>query len=1039
MKIKLLFVLLLCAGSVLGQQRIITGTVTSDVGDPLSAVTVSVADTRIMQMTDGDGKYKINLPKGNATLRFSLLGYEGKQVAIGESDTVNVTLKDVSRTVGEVVVIGYGEVERKDLTGSVGTADVKSMQKAPVANFEEALAGRVAGVQVSSNDGQPGMELNIVVRGNNSVTQDNSPLYVVDGFPVESSVGNAINPQEIESIEVLKDASATAIYGARGANGVVIITTKKGQIGPPSISYDGWVGINSIIKKQKMMNPYQFVEYQLEQNPTLYSQFYLRDGQALEDYRDKEGIDWQDRLFSDAITHNHSLAIRGGNNRTRYALSGSVLDQEGILLNSGFNKYQGRLVLDQTVNEKFKTGVNLNYTSYKRYGTIVSEPQTSPTASIMYSIWGFRPVTGNDVSDASLMDDLFDPDMDPNLGTDLRINPYLAAQNEYTPVFVNNLMSNIYFDYAILPELKLRITGGYTKINQRREVFFNSNSRLGHAFSTNKMNGSIWNNEITNLLNENTLTYTKKIKGGHNIKALAGFTMQDIRTYANGFTSVLIPNEALGITGIDEGQITRGTVTDVSNGLVSYLGRFDYNYKSKYLATVSYRVDGSSKFPTQNRWGYFPSAALAWRIKDEKFMKSLTWLHDAKFRVGIGATGNNRVADFAALSALQMNPVSGYNEANAPLPGIVPTTLGNPDLKWETTVQTNVGLDLSLFNQRINLTTDYYHKETKDLLLNATLAPSMGFLQGFKNIGRVSNSGWEFTFETRNIQSKNFSWDSHFNISFNRNKVLNLNDDEPSLATRVTWGNFNNAYPYIAIPGQPIAMFYGYLFDGIYQYDDFNTDASGNYILKPGIPNNGNPRTSIQPGDIRFRDINGDGEINDYDLTIIGNPNPKHIGGFNNNFRYKNIDLDVFFQWSYGGDIQNANRIEFEGGDPVARNFLNMFASFADRWTLDNPSNTMYRIGGQGPAVYSSRTVEDGSYLRLKTVSLGYTFDARQLRRINAKSVRVYLSAQNLLTWTNYSGSDPEVNTRPTALTPAFDWSAYPRPRTITFGVNVGF
>lgn len=1039
MKIKLLLVIFLYTSSVLGQQRLITGTVKSNSGNLLPAVTVSVADTKIMEITDENGGYKISVPKGFRTLRFSLLGYEGRQIAIGHDDTVSVILNNISHTVDEVVVIGYGSVAKKDLTGSVGTADVKSMQKAPVANFEEALAGRVAGVQVSSNDGQPGVELNIVVRGNNSVTQDNSPLYVIDGFPVESSVGNTINPQEIESIEVLKDASATAIYGARGANGVVIITTKKGKIGPASISYDGWVGVNSIIKKQEMMNPYEFVKYQLEQNPTLYSQIYLKDGQTVEDYRDKEGIDWQDKLFNEAITHNHSLAIRGGSNRTRYALSGSLLDQDGILLNSGFDKYQGRLVLDQTVNEKFKTGVNLNYTSYKRYGTVVSEPQASPTASIMYSIWGFRPVTGSDFSDASLMDDLFDPDMDPSLGTDLRINPYLAVQNEYTPVFVNNLMSNIYFDYAILPELTFRVTGGYTKINQRREVFFNSNSRNGHPFSTNKVNGSIWNNEITNLLNENTLTYTKKFNKGHMIKALVGFTMQDIRTYANGFTSVLIPNEALGIAGIDEGQITRGQVTDVANGLVSYLGRFDYNYKSKYLATVSYRIDGSSKFPKQNRWGYFPSAALAWRIKDEAFVKSLTWLSDAKLRVGIGATGNNRVSDFATFSALQMNPSSGYNEANAPLQGIIPTTLGNPDLKWETTVQTNIGLDLSLFNRRINFTTDYYQKETKDLLLNATLAPSMGFLQGFKNIGRVSNSGWEFTLESKNIQGEKFSWNSNFTISFNRNKVLNLNEDEPSLPSRITWGNFNNAYPYIAIPGQPIAMFYGYLFDGIYQYDDFNTDASGNYTLRPGIPNNGNPRANIRPGDIRFRDINGDGEVDDYDLTIIGNPNPKHIGGFNNNFRYKNIDLDVFFQWSYGGDILNANRIEFEGGDPVARNFLNMFASFADRWTPENPSDNMYRIGGQGPAVYSSRTIEDGSFLRLKTVSLGYTFDATQLRRINAKSIRVYLSAQNLVTWTKYSGSDPEVNTQPTALTPSFDWSAYPRPRTVTFGVNVGF
>ncbi|MNX77929.1 TonB dependent receptor [compost metagenome] len=314
----------------------------------------------------------------------------------------------------------------------------------------------------------------------------------------------------------------------------------------------------------------------------------------------------------------------------------------------------------------------------------------------------------------------------------------------------------------------------------------------------------------------------------------------------------------------------------------------------------------------------------------------------------------------------------------------------------------------------------------------------MGFLTGFKNIGRVSNSGIEFTLETKNVQTPNFSWSSSFNIAFNKNKVLELNEGEPSLATRVTWGNFNNAYPYIAIPGQPIALFYGYLFDGVYQYADFDL-VKGNYLLKAGQPNNGVPRASIKPGDIRFKDINGDGQVDNYDLTIIGNPNPKHIGGFNNNLNYKNFDLNVFLQWSYGGDILNANRIEFEGGDPVARGFLNMFASFADRWTPENQTNSLYRVGGQGPAVYSSRTIEDGSYLRLKTLSLGYTFNADQLRRLRMKSIRLYVAAQNLVTWTKYSGLDPEVSTRPGALTPSFDWSAYPRPRTMTVGIDLNF
>jgi len=1025
--------------SSFGQQPTsVKGRVMDVEGLPLVGVTVSNQYKTVTTSTDSLGNFSISPISQGELLLFSMVGYVTVKHAARLDRSQNIQLSRSEQILDDVVVIGYGTTTKRDLTGAVGQANLTDMRKAPVANFEEALAGRVAGVKVSSNDGQPGAELSIVIRGNNSVTQDNSPLYVVDGFPVETSVGNTINPEEIESLEVLKDASATAIYGARGANGVILITTKKGKVGTPVINYNGWVGLNQILKTQELLNPYEFVKYQLEQNPTLYTNIYLKDGKTLEDYRNMEGINWQDKVFRKAVTHNHSIAIRGGTDRTRYAISGSLLDQDGIILNSGFNKYQGRIVLDQTINNKLKVGLNLNYTAFKRYGTVVSESQPSPTASLMYGLWGFRPITGNALTDASLIDDLFDPDMDPSLGTDLRINPYLAVQNEYNPLFSTNLVANGYLEYKLGSELTFRATGGYTRINQRREVFFNSKSRAGHPFSNNKVNGSIWNNEVTNLLNENTLSYDKKFNGGHRLKAVVGFTVQDVRNYTNGFTSILVPNESLGIKGLDEGQITMAPVTDASNGLISYLGRVDYNYRSKYLLTLSFRSDGSSKFPKSNRWAYFPSGSFAWRLKEENFLKPIKIISDAKLRVGIGSTGNNRVSEYASLTALQMNPASGYSVGNSAGQGMVPTNLGNPNLKWETTVQTNVGLDLSILKNRVSLTTDYYHKETRDLLLNATLAPSMGFLTGFKNIGRVSNSGIEFTLETKNVQTPNFSWSSSFNIAFNKNKVLELNEGEPSLATRVTWGNFNNAYPYIAIPGQPIALFYGYLFDGVYQYADFDL-VNGNYLLKAGQPNNGVPRASIKPGDIRFKDINGDGQVDNYDLTIIGNPNPKHIGGFNNNFNYKNFDLNVFLQWSYGGDILNANRIEFEGGDPVARGFLNMFASFADRWTPENQTNALYRVGGQGPAVYSSRTIEDGSYLRLKTLSLGYTFSTDQLRRLRMKSIRLYVAAQNLVTWTKYSGLDPEVSTRPGALTPSFDWSAYPRPRTMTVGLDINF
>ena len=1003
-------------------------------GEPVIGASIAVVGKKVGAISDLDGNFSIELQPEDTRLEISCIGYKTQTVDLKDEKTVTVMLHTDSELLDEVVVVGYGTTTRKDLTGAIGKVDVDEMIKAPVANFEEMLAGRVAGVQVTSSDGQPGSDLNIVIRGTNSVTQDNSPLYVVDGFPMEASVGTMLNPEEIESMDILKDASATAIYGARGANGVILITTKKGRIGAPTVTYNGWVGVQQIAHQTDMMDPYEFVRYQLELNPDIYEPIYLGGKMTLEDYRNVEGINWQDLVYRDAIVHNHNIAVRGGNEKTRYSISGSINDQKGVIINSGFQKYQGRFVIDQVVNKRLKVGLNANYTYTKKYGTVVAESQTSPTASLMYSIWGYRPVGG--VNGDNLLDELYDDTVETT--RDYRINPLMAAENEYNPLHTYNFIVNAYIEYKILDNLVLKISGGYNKINQKREIFNNSHSRLGHDYTTDKVNGSITNIERTNFVNENIITYSPKLSKNHNLKIMGGFTIQNSAYASNAIYAINIPNESLGIAGLDQGEITEAPVSKTANAMMSFLGRVDYNYRSKYLITASFRGDASSKFSKANRWAYFPSVSVAWAFGRENFMKNLKWWNTGKLRAGIGSTGNNRVTDYASLTSLTIDPDSGYTVGNIPLKGVVPDVLGNKDLKWETTVQTNVGLDLAFLNERIALTVDWYHKRTKDLLLNATLAPSTGFLNAYKNVGSVSNSGLEITIDTKNIQTRNFLWTSSFNISFNRNKVLALNEDEPSLATRVTWGNFNNAYPYIAVPGQPIAMFYGYLFDGIYQYSDFDK-VGDTYTLKTGIPNNGNARETIQPGDIRYKDINGDGEVNAYDQTIIGNPNPDHIGGFSNYFQYKNLDLSIYFQWSYGGEVLNANRIVFEAGEPTSRASLNMFASYADRWTPENPSNELYRVGGQGPAVYSDRTIEDGSFLRLKTVSLGYRFPAKWMKKAKMKSLRVYASAQNLWTWTKYSGPDPEVSTRPSALTPSFDWSPYPRPRTITFGVELSF
>jgi TonB-linked SusC/RagA family outer membrane protein len=1012
----------------------ISGTVVDERNETIPSALVRVRGANLSTVTDLNGKYSIKVKEDpNIILEFSFLGYSVQTVRISPGRLIyNIKLQPDALGLNEVLVIGYGTSTKKDLTGSVGSVSMKDLEKAPVPSFDQALAGRVAGVTVTANDGQPGADMSIVIRGNNSVTQDNSPLFVVDGFPLEASLASVINPNDIESIDVLKDASATAIYGARGANGVIMITTKRGKTGVSTISYNSFVGYQSNLKKQELLNPFEFVKLQIELNPTLNTPRYLNNGLTLDSYRDIKGIDWQDEIIKVNPFQNHALSISGGTDKTKYLISGSFVDQDGIIINSGFNRYQGKVSLDQTLSEKFKTGLQVNYTNTKRFGQVVGQAATSPTSTLLYSAFGYRPVSGNIDDQEDLIDVGLDPDINPD--TDFRFNPLKTVQNTFNPRIDNAIFTNAYLEYSILPNLLFRTTGGLTRSQVNFQQFFNSNTQSGHPLGIRKVNGSVSNRSVDNYANENILTFTKKVNS-HDFSVLGGFSVYKTTLSASGYSAVEVPNESLGISGLDEGILTFGESTLSSNTLASFFSRATYNYKSKYLLTTTFRADGSSKFSENNRWAYFPSTSVAWRISEESFMKPVGFISDAKVRAGYGLTGNNRVGDFSYLSSYTITPASGYSNNNSPFQGIIPGVLGNPTLRWESTGQTDIGLDIAFFNSRIALTVDYYKKVTSDLLLNATLAPSQGYLAGLKNIGKVSNEGLEFTLNTVNLKSSNFSWASNFNISFNRNKVLGLNEGQASLLTPVSWGNFGGVAPYIAIPGHPIALYYGYTFDGVYQYEDFDKLPSGAFVLKSNIPNNGQPRTSITPGVIKYKDINGDGVVNGDDQAIIGNPNPIHTGGLSNNISFKNFDLNVFFQWSYGNDILNVNRINFEGGE--TRNNLNQFASVANRWTPTNPTNELFRAGGQGPTVYSSRIIEDGSFLRLKTLNLGYNFSDKLIGKAKIRSLRVYISGQNLLTWTNYSGMDPEVSVRNSALTPGFDLSAYPMVRTLTAGLNI--
>lgn len=1010
----------------------VSGRVTDEKGEPLPGVSVRVKGTATGTVSNADGNYSISV-KDDAVLTFSFIGFVLQDVKVTQRKVINVIMKLQNTGLDEIVVIGYGEVKRGDMTGSVGEVKVTDLQKAPVPTFEQALAGRIAGVQVMSNEGQPGAGTDIVIRGGNSLTQSNSPLYVVDGFPLEDFSSSSLNPEDIETISVLKDASATAIYGSRGANGVVIIETKKGKIGPPQIAYHGYFGFQEPTKRMKMMNPYEFVKYQYELSPEGTEKLYFqKPGKTLDDYKNSESIDWQSLLFRTASMHNHNISVRGATDFTKYSFSGSLVDQDGIVINSGFNRVQTRAIVEQTISKKLKANININYAKDKNYGSLASEMKStsnSYASYLMYRILGYRPVA----NETDIINELIDPEDENAL---FLMNPLISTQNEIRQETKSDLSINSGLNYNITNDLTFNIRGGYNQRFTKSQVLNNSQTYRGFKsnWNPNGPNGTYGDIELNNWVNENRLTYKKRLNKDHYFDLTAAFTLQGTALESFGFETDRIVNEELGVRALDFG-IPKGVRSVLSkNTLMSYLGRVNYNLKSKYLFTASLRADGSSKFSPSNRWGFFPSGAFAWQMGRENFLKSSPLINDAKLRVSYGITGNNRIGDFARFQTLNIGDYYSFGNEE-PYYAAAVNSMGNPNLRWERTAQLDIGYDISLLKNRLNFTVDFYNKNTSDLLLNANVPLATGFNAVFKNVGKVRNSGLEFSLNTINIQKKDFSWESSFNISFNRNKILKLSEGQSYMLSWVPFtGDYNGSFSYIAQVGGPASALYGYVWDGNYQYEDFDLIGTS-YILKKGVSTNGN--TSVQPGDIKYVDFNKDGTVNEKDMVIIGRALPIHFGGFNNNFTYKGFSLNVFFQWNYGNDIINANRLAFEG-NMANRVNLNQFASYENHWTPDNPTNENFKVGGFGPkGRYSTKIIEDGSFLRLKTVQLGYAFPKRWRGKL--KSLEVYGAAQNIYTWTNYTGYDPEVSVRHSTLTPGFDYSSYPRNLTVTAGVKANF
>ena len=1040
------------------QVRKVSGRVVDDSGAPLPGITV-FQDGKLSNgtVTDGNGMWTLSVPS-DATVVFSALGFAEVKEQVGGRQEITVSLKEenLSLDAAEVVSVGYGSVARRDLTGSVAKVDMDEIMKTPAVNFGQAIQGRVAGVVVTTSDGAVGSSANIVIRGNNSLTQSSAPLYVIDGFPSESSMATSLNPADIQSIDVLKDASATAIYGARGANGVIVITTKQGAEGKPVVNFNASWTSSSLANRVELMDAYEFVCLQDEyyRNRGV-ANIYLDDFDetgarvhnvhTLDEYKNAPTADWQDRIYRTALTQNYNLSVSGGSKAAgnRYNAGVSIVDMDGIIVNSNFSRYQGKFNFNQRLAKNLNLEFNANYSRSITSGTTPTSAQQSSSASgwLMYSVWGYRPT--KPLSAGQIDEDWFDQlvDEDINGSNDYRFNPAKSVRNEYRRTVVDYLNANAALNWDIIPGLRLRITGGFNSVKNRNEQFNGSQTYSGYAASSSGqgVNGAIYWTDRTSWVNENTLTWNKTYARKHHLNILGGVTFQGENRDYKGVKAIRMTTESLGLNGLHTGTYQPVTPWQRDWTMMSWLARVNYNYKYKYYLTASFRADGSSKFPVANRWGYFPSASVAWNFNREDWMKSAGWLSNGKLRLSWGQTGNNRTdTPYDFYAQITTNPGStstlDYVFNGSIISGYYPNNMANDLLRWETTEQTDLGLDLGFFDGRIKFTADAYLKSTYDLLLDATLPASSGYTSAMINIGSMRNRGLEFSLELIPVKTRNFEWDFNANIAFNRNKVIGLTGDQYSLLRTISWDQrFNAQYPYITQVGKPSGMMYGYIYEGTYKADDFTGST-----LKDGIPYmKAVGRSSTMPGDPKYRDINEDGIVDDNDRTVIGCGQPLHTGGFGSTFRYKGFDLNFFFNWSYGNDVLNANRLIFEN---ASTGDLNQFKTMTRRFDAEtNPGSDIPRMQANGMMVYSSRVVEDASFLRLKSLSLGYTLPSQLLRKIRCSNARVYVSADNIWTLTGYSGPDPEVSTRNSVLTPGFDWSAYPRAWGVTGGLSLTF
>lgn len=1052
-KILLMTVCLLATLSVYAQKGTITGKVVDHEGVEVIGANISIKGSAgVGTITNIDGQYilKVKDPSKDVLI-FSYIGMKTQEVPVKGQRHVNVTMQPDNQVLDEVVVTGYGGTKRSDLTGSVVSVKSEILMQTPTSDIGQALAGRLAGVQVTQSEGAPGSSISIRVRGGISITQSNEPLYVIDGFPIEDGMGN-LDPAEIETIDILKDASSTAIYGARGANGVVVITTKKGGKGESKIqvSFDSYIGIKKIARKLPVLSTKEFVLLDYERSLAFKGEagvksFQSRYGSFLEIdeyYGDYEGIDWQEEALGRVTTsQNYRVNLTGGGKELKYNFSYSYFKDLGAMLYSGADKHNVSLSVTHDASARFKANARFNYTQEKTYGVGTSDGNTR--FNKMEHILQYRPTVGIFGNDSDLLigeDPLLEDDQSNPMQS-----PLISAAEETKDKLQRTLQINGGFTFKFNDRLNFCNTIGIRYQNTRLDTFYGPNSIVGKRSS---INGSIQYNEGGNFQTSNVLTYDHTIKQ-HKLILMAGQEWvsnwaQFVRSSAKDF-----PNDDIGL-----GDMNLGVPTSIQSGvndddrLLSFFGRVNYNFSDRYLLAATVRADGSSKFSDNNKWGFFPSVSAAWRIGEEQFIKNLELFSDLKMRVGYGMAGNNRVASYSSLDLLGS---ALYPSGDTVIPGYAPTVIANKDLKWESNKMLNIGIDIGLLEQRIMISPEFYINNSTNLLLNSRIPASSGFTNMLRNIGKTKNVGFDLTISSTNIQKKNFTWTTNFNISHNQNKIEALSG-EPYFLEEASFG-YNQKTHKIEV-GKSIGQFYGYRTQGLYQVEDFDYDpVTQIYTLKEGILAMAD-RAAVQPGMWKFANTDGNNVIDENDKTVIGSALPDFYGGLSNTFRYKQWDMSLFFTFSYGGEVLNATRLTNTQAGKSNYNIL-ASASSSERWmtidaagqTVTDPVQLAALNAGksvasifdmeQGDTYIHSWAVEDASYLRLSNISVGYNFPKQKLRKIGIQNLRLYATGSNLFVWTPYSGFDPEVSTKGNSLTPGVDFGAYPRSRSFIFGLNI--